>query len=130
MKKAKSSKLSIDILLLAVLLLVSVFLFIGFRLFTKDGSYVIVRVDGEEKYSFSLTEEVDTLLEGSGGTNRIVIHGGEVYISDASCPDKLCVKEGKKHRSGESIICLPNKLVVEIKGENEKDSNTFDVITG
>ncbi|HBE87040.1 MAG TPA: hypothetical protein DDW53_19330, partial [Lachnoclostridium sp.] len=38
-------------------------------------------------------------------------------ITEASCPDKVCVRTGKIHRSGELIVCLPNRVVITIEGE-------------
>ena len=45
-----------------------------------------------------------------------VVQDGEIWCSEASCPDKLCVKQGKKHLSTDTIVCLPNKMVVTVTG--------------
>ena len=59
-----------------------------------------------------------------GGTNRIVIQDNAVYMSDADCPDKLCVHTGTIHKTGETIVCLPHRVVVEITGTTD----TFDAV--
>lgn len=48
------------------------------------------------------------------------IQDGEAEITKASCPDKVCVRHRSVSRQGESLVCLPNKMVVEIK--NGEDS--------
>ena len=47
-------------------------------------------------------------------------------ISEASCPDKICVNHKRIQKSGETIICAPNKVVVEIKS---KSKNEIDAIS-
>lgn len=39
----------------------------------------------------------------------------EVWVSEATCPDKICVHQGKIHMDGEIIVCLPNKMTAQIK---------------
>lgn len=51
------------------------------------------------------------------GTNKVRIEPDGVYMENANCPDKLCVHQGKINKAGESIICLPNKIIVEIVGK-------------
>ena len=45
-----------------------------------------------------------------------MIRDGKADVTEADCPDKLCVLQGKISRSGQTIICLPNKTMVTIKG--------------
>ena len=51
------------------------------------------------------------------GTNKVRIEHDGVYMDNANCPDKLCVHQGRISRTGQSIICLPNKIIVEIVGK-------------
>ena len=62
----------------------------------------------------------------NGGTNELVIADGQVWLEEASCPDKLCVHQGKIQYAGQSIICLPNQVSVTI--EDEQDKNGVDVV--
>ena len=62
----------------------------------------------------------------NGGTNELVIADGQVWLEEASCPDKLCVHQGKIQYAGQSIICLPNKVSVTI--EDEQDKNGVDAV--
>lgn len=116
-----------DIFLLAGLL--AIFLVLGavLLLTRENGATVVVRVAGEETAIFRLDETTTYVIDGAnGGTNELVIENGEVWLKDASCPDQLCVHQGKIRYVGESIICLPNKISVTIGGEPEEDG--VDVI--
>lgn len=80
---------------------------------------VVVTVDGEEYYSGLLAGENQQSERREidiDGHNKVVIADGEVWMEEADCPDRLCVSQGKISRSGQTIICLPNKTMVTIKG--------------
>lgn len=96
-------------------------------LFSGGGSTVAVRVSGEVTARYPLSVPRRTELEGEGGGhNLLVIENGEAWIEDADCPDGLCVKTGRISRTGQSIVCLPHRLVVEIEGD-EVSGNDIDV---
>lgn len=63
------------------------------------------------------------------GTNTLVIQSGKAYISEANCPDKQCMKQGKISRAGEMLVCLPNRVVVKII-DNKKDEPVIDGVSG
>ena len=65
-------------------------------------------------------------IEGNGGYNLLVIEGGEAWLSEADCPNGLCVKTGKIRYAGQSIVCLPHKLAVRILG----GAAALDAVTG
>lgn len=52
--------------------------------------------------------------------NLIEMENGKIRIKDADCPDKICVKTGWISEPGQSIICLPHKLIIKIEGKNPK----------
>ena len=97
-----------------VLLLASLVLVLSTRTF---GSYAVVTVNGDEIGRYSLGQNGVYVL--NGGTNTMVIENGCVYLSDADCPNRLCVNQGKIKYDGQSIICLPNKLTISIKGNSQ-----------
>lgn len=76
-----------------------------------------VTVDGKLVKTLDLSVDTTVTITGaSGGTNVLVVKDGQIWCSEASCPDKLCVKQGKKHLVTDTIVCLPNKMVVTITG--------------
>lgn len=99
----------------------------GFLALTrKEGAAVVVTVDRggerEEIARLPLDTDAELLLEdGEGGTNRLVIRDGVAYVTEANCPDKVCVESYRDGISydGETIICLPHKLVVTVEGGEE-----------
>ncbi|GAA0721983.1 NusG domain II-containing protein [Clostridium malenominatum] len=60
--------------------------------------------------------------------NKIIIKKDAIYISEADCPDQICVKTGAISKPGDTVVCLPNKLIIAIEGEDvnsEVDSTTY-----
>ena len=76
-----------------------------------------VRQNGELIHTLPLNEPTQITVEtADGGLNSVVVHNGSVCVAHATCPDKLCVKQGWVESAGTPIVCLPHGLVVEIKG--------------
>ena len=115
--KRKSKK--IDIIVIVSLLLVSLIAVIALLLTRRSGESVVVEVNGEYVATYSLLE--DGMYSLNNGTNMLIIEGGKAYMSEADCPDKTCVKRGGVSYSGESIVCLPNRITVTVKGEGGVD---------
>lgn len=99
-----------DIVLIALVLLISLGLF--FLLVPKKtGTTVVIRVNNEEVERLSINQDTVFQLEN----NTIKIRDGSVYMETATCPDKVCINQGKISKSGQSIICLPNSVIVEVE---------------
>ena len=114
MDAPKGKRLRRDLALIAFLLLLSAALYVGLRLGQTAGAGVVVRVDGQELARYSLSR--DGRYELNGGSNILVIQNGEAWLTEANCPDKLCVKQGKIRVTGQVITCLPNRLTVTVYG--------------
>ena len=106
-----------DIILIASILIVAVALFLVVELTKEDGAGVVVKVDGAKVAEYSLSE--NATYELNGGTNILRIENGEAYLTDANCPDKLCVHQGRISKTNQVITCLPNKLTVTVYGAEE-----------
>ena len=86
---------------------------------------VEVAINGEAYGVYSLNEEIEVDIfsgEGNAQVNRMIISGGKVYVENASCPDKICVNHRPIYRDGESIVCLPNGVVIEVSVSDTSDS--------
>lgn len=114
----RRKKLLNDVILIFCLLLLALSVFLAVRLTQKEGAFALVKVDGETVMSLPLSESGEYSV--NGGRNTVVIEDGYAYMKHADCPDRLCVSQGKKHRSGERIICLPNRVEIEILAEEER----------
>lgn len=111
------SKLKNDLILIGVILLFAIIIFAVFKLNLKDGNKVKVIVDSKEKYCYNFNEDNEVVIQSGENTNVLVIENGQAYIKSANCPDKICVAHRKISKTGETIVCLPHKLVVEIAEE-------------
>lgn len=118
-KILENKKLCSDIILVTVLLVISLSVFLVFYLNRTEGSTVVVSVDGKKVSEYSL--EIDGVYYLNDGTNVLVIESGAAYMREANCPGyQDCVETGKIRFVGERIVCLPNKVIVEIVGEGEE----------
>ena len=104
---------------LVAFLLLAGGLALALRLGREAGGWAVVRVDGQETERHPLA--VDGVFPLNGGTNLLVIENGEAYLSEANCPDLLCVKQGKIRSNGQSIACRPNFLTVTVYGKDDSD---------
>ena len=121
-----------DVILIALLLVVALLTASGMRIRqmnnTKDTANVVVTIDGEVYGAYPLSEDRTERIElPDGSYNILIISDGYADVSEASCPDQICVKHNHIRYSKESIVCLPNKVVVTVEGgkENEIDGSTF-----
>ena len=105
-----------DLLLIGILLVLAGVFYLFWVNSNKSGSYVVVKVNGAETNRYAITDNGTYVL--NGGTNVLVIEDGTAYVTEADCPDKLCVHQGKIKTTGQAITCLPNKLTVTIEGND------------
>lgn len=115
-----------DILFIAVLLFLCAAAALGLYVFREDGDTVTVSIDGQLYAEYPLTEDRVVELISDGGFNRLVIEDGYAYVEEASCPDGICSSHRPISHNGESIICLPNKVVIEI---HRREPNQPDIIS-
>jgi hypothetical protein len=89
----------------------------------KDaGGEVVVYKDGEVFYAGSLDFETIITVEGEEGSiNVVLVKDGKAVMKKASCPDQICVHTRPAEKDGQSIICLPNRVSVEVRNAGIKD---------
>lgn len=93
--------------------------------------YASIKVDGKLYDTIPLSTnkgEKKLNIKNSAGNNSILIRNNTIKVISADCKDDLCVKQGEISKVGESIICLPHKLIIEIKGD-EKDSSSDMILS-
>ncbi len=122
----KTGKKEIIILIIVFIALIAVWL--GFRMAKQHtGSLVRISVDGEEYGTYDLNENQEIPIEIDGEiTNTLVIQDGKADMIEADCPDQLCVNMNAISAENETIVCLPNKVVVEVISSEEESA--FDTI--
>ena len=111
-----------DLILALAIVIVASGLYIGNRIMNRKPAVIVeVSVDGVVVEELDLSKDTEFVVKGyQGGTNTLVIEDGQVYITDATCPDQVCIHQGKINRSGEMIVCLPNLMIAKIVGEEEQ----------
>lgn len=120
----KGFKKNDGILILGILCIAALAFFVH-EMRGEDGVGVVtVKVDGKVTGKYSLAE--DQTVKINGGTNLLEIKDGKADMIEADCPDKLCVHQKAVSKNGESIICLPNKVVVEIESS---ETSEYDAVT-
>lgn len=101
--------------LLGVCIILAAILCLGiYRMTSRTGAEAVVYINGERTAAYPLWEDAQVLLNG---TNLLVIRNGMADITEADCPDKLCVGQSAISRTGESLVCLPNRMIVVIEGD-------------
>ena len=117
-----------DLLLLGVLLCVCIAVLLVFS-FGKEkaGATVVVTVDGKEYGRYDLAKEQKVPIYNDQGevTNTLLIRDHKADMIDADCRDLLCVKQKAVDRSGETIVCLPNRVVVSVENDSQDALDGF-----
>ncbi len=114
-----------DFILIGIILAAAILIFAALHFIPKNGEYVQIEVDRKIVETLPLSEDTTYRIETENGSNLLVIKDGFAEVTEADCPDKICVRHGKISKSGEAIICLPHKVVVSIisaSSENEIDA--------
>ena len=117
-----------DLILIASILIVAIALFLIVELTKEEGAGVTVKVDGVKVAEYSLS--ADGTYPLNGGTNILVIENGKAYLTDANCPDKLCVHQGFIDSTLLPITCLPNRLVIQLRPKEDTSDTTAPDIVG
>ena len=88
-------------------------------------SMILININRNKPSSNSEKEivvmSVDGIVDDNGAYNIINIKDGVAKMKDANCPDKLCMHQGHISKNGESIVCLPHGLIVEIKSKKNPE---------
>ncbi len=117
-KESKPLRL-FDVIVMAVVTVAALALALTGLVGGKKGARVVVTENGKtQEYSLGENREIK-LTELT-----VVIDGGEAYVKDASCADKVCEHTGKISRVNQSIVCLPGDVVVKIVGSGEFQADT------
>lgn len=103
-----------DLLLIGSLLLAALLVWFLVRP-GEMGGWAVVTVDGQENGRYPLDVE-RTVTIGEDAYNILYITGGTVSVVEANCGDHTCVRTGSISREGETIVCLPHRLVVRVEG--------------
>lgn len=119
-----------DIVILLFLILIGVFISVWiFRPATVPGNSLEVRQNGRVLKILPLNRDIkETIYSENGGTNTFSIQNGSVSMVEADCGDHTCIQTGSIQENGESIVCLPHRLVLQITSSEENTETKPDGI--
>lgn len=116
-----------DILLALAVFVVAGILYIVFALGRATGTIVTITVNGNHQHTYLLSENMTTEIQGYNGGKCIVeIKEGQIAVREATCPDHSCVQQGWIGKNGETIACLPNRILIVVEGQMQQE---FDSVT-
>src|SRR5690554_13605 len=123
-----------DLSLLAVLLIgiviLTAYLWKGEEAVYNGTTYAKITVDGGHYQTIELTaERIEIEISTKRGYNLIQIDDYAVRMLDADCPDKLCMHMGVIRKVGERVVCLPNRVLVEIVGQVEEGDGVDAIVS-
>ncbi|KAF1297968.1 hypothetical protein BAU15_08670 [Enterococcus sp. JM4C] len=124
-----------DIVIITGLILVSFAPLVVFALQQESDTepsvtkQAVLRVDGEEIKTFDLIEGQEsytyTYEDEHGDYNVIEVSDGMIRIKEADCGDQICVRQGWAKKNGETRVCLPHKLVLEVQSSDGSDEGSL-----
>lgn len=83
----------------------------------KAAAAVVIEQDGREVMRLPLSEDMTVRIPAESGYNVICITERGAEVTQTDCPDQICRKQGAITALGESIICLPHRLVIRLTGD-------------
>jgi len=86
----------------------------------------VITVNGKTVKKVDLSKDDMFDIKTEFGTNTVVVENEKIYVKDATCPDGVCIRHGALRNKYDSIVCLPNKLVIEY----ENRGNDIDAVSG
>lgn len=111
-----------DIALVAGFLVLALLLFLGYRLFFRNpGASVEISVEGTVTKVLPLNQDTTYKISlQNRHTNTLEIKDGYASVTHADCPDRLCVHQKKINKKGETLVCLPHKVIITVISSQEE----------
>ena len=107
------------LILLGVVVIISAIA--AFQLGQTSASHAVIYKDGELTDTVNITAVTAPFtktIESGGNINVIAVEHGRVRMLSANCPDGTCVRQGWISGGVFPIVCLPNRVVITLKGDN------------
>lgn len=112
-----------DIILAAILIIIGLLGSVYLSFDKEAGSTLTIHVSGVEYGTYSLSQDQEIIVEQDRHINKITINNGYVSMTFSDCENQDCVKHSSISQNNETIVCLPNRVVLEIQGkESEYDA--------
>lgn len=86
----------------------------------KEAQPVLVELQKEDAGTWEMAAEEQAALQQANDYNIFLCQDGKVRMLVSNCPDQICVRHNAVSATGENIICLPHKMMIEIIGSKEQ----------
>ena len=117
--KIKKADIFVSIGLLVLSFLMATF-FSSFNS-KNTGQYIKIEHNSKLVGEYPLNEDKEIVLEDPGQYNKVVIKNGKAYMKEANCRDQICVHMKEINVDGETIVCLPNRVYIEVVDKSDND---------
>lgn len=117
-----------DKILLIALIIISVSGFIFIKKAFPEGTDVKIEVNGKPAYLLPLNVDKTVSVKGINGDTIVEIKDRKVRINESPCPNKICMHDGWIQQG--ALICLPNRVIVTVTGNKDRDNRKIDAISG
>ena len=115
-----------DLILLTMFILIAAILFfIINRTDEIKGDYVLITLNNSEYARIPLNKDTVLSIDSDKGKNTVVVSDKEVYVESADCPDQICVDHAHIMYEGETIVCLPHRLIIKIVSEEGSETDAI-----
>lgn len=117
-----------DLKLIIIILAIAIITFFMIAIIDKESNkQALVYYDNNLVLTIDLNnkEQTEYIVEGYNGPVKIVADNGKVKVEEEDSPLHLCSKQGFIEKSYETIVCLPNKIVIKI---SDKEQNNLDTV--
>ena len=113
----KRKKLRADLMLIGALVLSAAALLLWPTASRRSGGEAVVYVDGQRTAAYPLSRDATVRLVSPDGTsyNILTISDGTADVTDAGCPDRICVSQGWLSDQSVPIVCLPHRLIIKLR---------------
>lgn len=119
-----------DILLLIFILIFGIGVSYWSLLGNSSGENVLITVDGHTYGIYPLSTDDEITVTHGNHTNHITIKDGKVSMTYSSCKNQVCVHSAPISSTKDVIVCLPNRVIIEIQGSSKQSGGDVDVISG
>ena len=116
------NKLTLFDYILYLILIGLGFFFIFFNHFNKIGSMADIYISGKIVKTINLRVDKDYAFQGKMGRFKVQVKNGKIGVVETSCKEKICKRMGFIQKAGSEIICVPNRIVIKIRGEGKIDA--------
>ena len=124
-KKSINAKRDLIYIAAVAVLIITITLIFGHG-FSSSGDRIRIEVDGQLMGEYPLDQDmVISVPDDKNTTNIISIEYQRARMIEADCPDKLCIHQGSIYKQGQTIVCLPNKVVVTVISDKESGYDTI-----